>query len=85
MNVKVRREIRSKNERDGEPWTQESQEQDLEAKKVYDHENHHVDLSKLRVTSLTSCRRVFLPRPAEEQCEVFMRSLSFRMMQEFRK
>ena len=77
MNVKVRSEIRSKNERDGEPWTQE---QEIEAEKVDDH-----DLSKLRMTSLPTCRKIFLLRPAGEQSEVFMRSLSFRMMQEFRK
>jgi hypothetical protein len=40
MNVKIRREVKAREDRDGEHWTHEWQERELEAERVYDGENH---------------------------------------------
>ena len=80
MATKARWERRSRREREGEGWSEEWQDTEMEQQEVYDSENKKLDLSKKRVTELPTCRRINLPKYEDENLEINLRIMKDRMM-----
>ena len=70
MIDKLRWEMRARDERENKPKTLETEWESVEAKTVFDEESASVDFSKQRVTDMSSCRRINVPEPIDENAEI---------------
>ena len=61
MSAKIRWEMRSREEKDFEPWSEESEWKEVMKKTVHDQESCHMNFQKRRVTDLSRCRRLETP------------------------
>ena len=57
------------------PLTEEQQWEVVQAKTVYDEANAQLKFSKAKVTDFLSCRRITVPDPEDEACEVLFASM----------
>ena len=75
MICKIRWEERSQEQRDGAPWTEEQEWEDVQAKTVSDTERGSMDFSKQRVTDLKTCRRINIPDPRNAETETILANM----------
>ena len=80
---KMRWETRSREDREGEPWSAEWQHLELPTSKVYDEDTKKISFSKRKVTEIPTNRRVFLPKPVDEKTEIGIRNLKNRVMETY--
>ena len=74
--------MRSRNERQGEGWTEEWEYEQLQSKRVYSELEHKLSFSKRRVTDMSSCRRLNLPDAGTAQVENILANLKGRILEE---
>ena len=80
LMAKIRWELRSQEEREGEVWSEAWEERMME-KTVYDDSTHKLDFNKQRVTDMKSCRRIRLPQPTDTRTEVIMVNMLQRVLE----
>ena len=85
MMNKARWEQRNKREREGEEWTEELEDQEIEDSTVYDTNKNKLEFRKQRVTELPTCRRIHLPEYEDERFEIHLKILKEEMMDEVKE
>ena len=76
---KIRWELRSREQREGQPWTEEKEWEDVRKKTVYDEIKGEVKFARQRVTDMPSCRRINVPEAKEDQAEVVIANMKTRL------
>ena len=79
MKDKVRWELRSREERDGEPWTEEWEMRQQEEKEVYRPVERRMEFSRRRVTDMPTNRDIYIPEPAEQNVETVLDNISSKV------
>ena len=72
---KLRWEVRSRQERDGEAWSEDHELEKVKEHTVFDETNNTMDFAKQRVTNMKFCRRVTIPNPGKDSEEVTYASM----------
>ena len=78
MIDKLRWEMWSKEERDGEDWDEEEEWETVKEKTVYDEARGVLDFAKQRVTDMPTCRRITVPEPRGETEEIVFANIKSR-------
>ena len=73
--------MRSRVEREGDKWSEEWEHEQLESKKVYSEGEHKLTFSKRRVTDMSTCRRLNLPRAGSAREENILANLKGRILE----
>ena len=79
MKDKVRWELRCRQERDGEPWTEEWEMRQQEKKEVYRPVERRMEFSRRRVTDMPTNRNIYIPEPAEQDVETVFDNISSKV------
>ena len=80
MYAKSRLELRSKNERNGEPWTKDLELADVKERTVFDPESSSMDFSKRRVTDMPTNKRIMVPKPTSTKEVTVFANISNRVL-----
>ena len=78
MIDKLRWEMRSKEERDGEDWDEEEEWETVREKTVYDEAGGVIDFAKQRVPDIPTCRRITVLEPRGETEEIVFANIKSR-------
>ena len=79
--TKIRWELRSQEERDGQPWDLKWEEEKALETNIYDRTEHTLDFTKARVTDMNTCRRVHMPQPANQEKEIILGNMKQRILE----
>ena len=79
MKDKIRWELRTREEREDSPWTEEWEFQQQEEKEVYRPQEKKMEFSRRRVTDMPTNRFVHIPNPGEPEAETVLDKISCRV------
>jgi hypothetical protein len=79
LKDKMRWEMRAREERDGDIWTEELEFRQQQEKQVYRPEEHKMEFSRRRVTDIPTNRSVNIPDTAAPEVETVLNNISNRV------
>ena len=79
MKDKVRWELRSREEREGEAWTEEWEVRQQEEKEVFRPVEKKMEFSRRRVTDMPTNRDIHIPDPADQNVETVLDNISSKI------
>ena len=80
MADKMRWELRSIEERDGQQWSEDIELKSVEKKTVHNSANATIEFCKQRATDLPSCRRITVPAPGDTTTETTFANMKNRIV-----
>ena len=84
FNCKLRWALREREERDGEPWTEELEWDKVRERQVFEEDSATMSFANKRVTDIKTCRRINVPDIADEQTELILANMKTRAVGETR-
>ena len=83
LNAKIRMENRARERREGRPWSPDEEYDDILQRTVYDAEDAIMDFAKRRVTDLSFCRRINVPKAQSVPIETVLANIKSEILAEF--
>ena len=80
MKDKIRWELRSREEREDRPWTEDMEFKEQDEKEVFRPEERKMEFSRRRVTDMPTNRFVHIPNPARPEVETVLDNMSNRVI-----
>ena len=80
MKDKIRWELRSREEREDGPWTEDWEFKEQDEKEVFRPEERKMEFSRRRVTDMPTNRFVHIPNPARPEVETVLDNMSNRVI-----
>ena len=79
MKDKIRWELRSREEREDRPWTEDMEFKEQDEKEVFRPEERRMEFSRRRVTDMPTNRFIHIPNPAAPAIETVLDNISCRV------
>ena len=80
MTAKIRWEMKNREKRKDRPWSDGEEWIEVEKKTIYDEETNRIDFRKMKVTDLSSCRRIETPEELpDKKIEIAIASVKAKL------